>query len=221
MSTYRKFDKYRQRADFLVDLEHGVDTPANKWVNAGTGTPVLARTVNGLSLATSAGGTATSYIQRGIISAATRTTVLKIERDKKFHIVASANVSGLGDGRIILGFAGANADPMGQDRIVLIADAGGFSAQAGVNGAVKEAELPANLDDYAVNDVLDLEVYYDGKDHIQFYAGRKRVLKLEVPTFTTELTPTVGIQNNGEASVHTVVFPIIGYAVQRNEPRDW
>src|SRR5690606_35012029 len=111
MSTYRKFDKYRQRADFLSDMELGIDTPANKWIATGTGSPVLATSANGLTVATSAGGTATAFIQRGIISAATKSAPVQLRKGRKAHIVASISSPDLGVFGFAIGFAAAAADP--------------------------------------------------------------------------------------------------------------
>lgn len=230
MSTYRKFDKYRQRADFLSDIEFGIDSVANKWVASGTGTPALtAAGTDGFTLATSGAANDTAFIQRGIVSAATKATPVSMRKGYKAHAVASIVVAGLtGTGGFALGFAGANANPLGQDRVMLTYDpATGFTATAGKNASPKTAALKDDpLSAYLRDGMLDLEVYYDGTDHVQFFAGRRRVLKLDV-TFDTNgymegvtagLSPTLGVMNLGTGVVNTLKVPVLGYAAQRSAP---
>lgn len=224
MSTYRKFDKYRARSDFLSDIEFGIDTPANKWIATGTGTPAVAVVPGkGLSVATSAGGTATSFIQRGIISAATKSSPVALVKGRKAHIVASISSDDLGDFGFALGFAAAAADPSAEAaRVLLRFDPDdGFIAEL---GASKTITVERALDDLIVDGQLDLEVYYDGTDHVQFFAGRQRLAKLEAAFDGTTgastdaagaMSPTFGVVNGGVAAVHTVILHTLGYAAQR------
>lgn len=226
MSTYRKFDKYRQRADFLSDLEFGIDSVANKWVSAGTGTPVFtAAGTDGMTLTTSAAANDTTFIQRGVVSAATRAAPISLRAGYKAHVVASLNVSALTDtGGFVIGFAGANANPLAQDRAMLaFAPASGFTATVGKNASPKTSVLAGTLADYVRDDVLDLEAYYDGTDKFQFFAGGIRVLSVGV-TFdgngfmegvTGGVSPTLGVLNLGTAVANTVKVPVFGYAAQR------
>lgn len=224
MSTYRKFDKYRARSDFLSDIEFGIDTPANKWIATGTGTPAVAVVPGkGLSVATSAGGTATSFIQRGIISAATKSSPVALVKGRKAHIVASISSDDLGDFGFALGFAAAAADPSAEAaRVLLRFDPDdGFIAEL---GATKTITVERALADLIVDGQLDLEVYYDGTDHVQFFAGRQRLAKLEAAFDGTTgastdaagaMSPTFGVVNGGVAAVHTVILHTLGYAAQR------
>lgn len=224
MSTYRKFDKYRARADFLSDIEFGIDTPANKWIATGTGTPAVALVAGkGLSVATSSGGTATSFIQRGIISAATKSSPVTLTKGRKAHIVASISSDDLGDFGFVLGFAAAAADPSAEAARVLLkyVPDDGFVAELGASKTITAERV---LDDLIVDGQLDLEVYYDGTDHVQFFAGRQRLAKLEAAFDGTTgastdaagaMSPTFGVVNGGVAAVHTVILHTLGYAAQR------
>lgn len=224
MSTYRKFDKYRQRADFLSDIEFGIDTPANKWVATGTGSPAVALVAGkGLSVATSSGGTATSFIQRGIISAATKSSPVALVKGLKAHIVASISSDDLGDFGFALGFATAAADPVAEAARVLLkyVPGDGFVAEL---GATKTITVERVLADLVVDGQLGLEVYYDGTDHVQFFAGRQRIAKLEAAFHASTgastdaagaLSPTFGVVNGGVAAAHTAVLHVLGYAAQR------
>lgn len=226
MSTYRKFDKYRQRADFLSDLEFGIDSPANKWIASGTGTPALTAVgTDGFTLATTAAANDTAFIQRGIVSAATKATPVSLRKGFKFHVVASLDVADLtATGGFAIGLAGANANPLGQSRAMLTyAPATGFTGTVGQNASPKTSVLEAVLADYIREGLLDLEVYYDGTDHVQFFAGRTRVLKVNVgfdanglmEGVTGGLSPTLGVMNLGTAVTNTVKVPVFGYAAQR------
>lgn len=226
MSTYRKFDKYRQRADFLSDIEYGIDSVGNKWINSGTGTPVFtAAGTDGFVLTTTAAANDTSFIQRGIVSAGTRAAPISLRKGFKFHAVASIDVTNMTDtGGLVIGFAGANANPLGQDRVVLAFDpATGFTATVGKNASPKTKTLEAVLADYVRDGLLDLEVYYDGTDHVQFFAGRTRVLKVDVAFdgngmmegVTAGMSPTLGVLNAGTAVANTAKVAVFGYAAQR------
>lgn len=228
MSTYRKFDKYRQRADFLSDIEFGIDTPANKWISSGTGTPAVAiEAGKGLALSTSAGGTATTFIQRGIISAATRSTPVVLEAGRKAHIVASLDVTDLGDADVFLAFAAGNADPSAQQRVALHFDASENEFIASLGTGAEPAEqvtLEGVLDEFVRDNLLDLEIYHDGDGNVQFYAGRTRIALIKAEfnestgahaVVTSPLSPTLGIMNGGVAAVAKVVATTFGYAVQR------
>lgn len=226
MSTYRKFDKYRQRADFLSELEFGVDSPANKWIVSGTGTPVFTAVgADGFVLTTTAAANDTAFIQRGIVSAATKASPISLRKGFKFHVVASLDVSNLTEtGGFAIGLAGANADPLGQSRVMLTFNpATGFTGTVGQNATPKTSTLEAVLADYVRDGFLDLEVYYDGTDHVQFFAGRTRVLKVNVDFdnggfmegVTGGMSPTLGVLNLGEAAANTVKAAVFGYAAQR------
>lgn len=226
MSTYRKFDKYRQRADFLSDMEFGIDTPSNKWISSGTGTPAVAVVDGGgLTVATSSGGTDASFIQRGIISAATKREPLILTKGRKAHIVAAISDAGgddLGFG-FMLGFAAAATTPLTEaDRAILHYDPEvGFTAEL---GASKSVTLEAHVGDFMRDGQLALEVYYDGTDKVQFYAGRTRIAALdaafnEATGISTDvsgaMSPTFGVMNLGVAAVHTAHVHALGYAIQR------
>ena len=223
MSTYRKFDKYRQRADFLSDMEFGIDTPANKWIATGTGSPVLATSANGLTVATSAGGTATAFIQRGIISAATKSAPVQLRKGRKAHIVASISSPDLGVFGFAIGFAAAAADPAAEAARCLLryVPGTGFVVEL---GDTKTATLGRVLDDFIVDGQVDLEVYYDGTDHVQFFVGRQRIAKLEAAFSDStgastdaagDLSPTFGVVNGGVAAAHTATLHVLGFAAQR------
>lgn len=217
MSTYRKFDKYRQRADFLSDMEYGIDSPANKWIVTGTGTPVSTAGGDGRIVTTTAAANDTAFIQRGIISAATKCEPVTIVDGRKAHIVASVSSAVLGDFGLLLGFAGAAADPAADaDRAVLRFEPGvGFIAQVGANKQVIAANYV--FDDLVVENQIDLEVYFDGTDHFQFFAGRKRVAKIiaGAADFSGAMSPTFGVMNLGTAVARTATLNLLGYAVQR------
>lgn len=226
MSTYRKFDKYRQRADFLSDLEFGIDSPANKWIASGTGTPAFTAVgADGFTLATSAAANDTTFLQRGIISAATKASPNRLRKGFKLHMVASLDITALtATGGLFFGFAGANANPAAQSRAVLSYDpATGFTATVGLNASPKTSVLAGKAAEFVRDGLLDLEVYYDGTDNVQFFAGRRRILKTNVvfdsngfmEGITGGLSPTVGVLNLGTGVVNTVKVPLLGVAEQR------
>lgn len=226
MSTYRKFDKYRQRADFLSDITFGIDSVANQWIASGTGSPAFtAAGSDGLTLTTTTGANDTTYIQRGIISAATKANPVRLRKGFKVHAVTSLNISALlATGGLFFGFATGNADPAAQSRAVLTYNpATGFSAAVGVNASPKTAVLAAKAADYVRDGLLDLEVYYDGTDNVQFFAGRQRILKVNVgfdsngfmEGVTGGLSPTLGVLNLGTGAANTIKAAMLGYAEQR------
>lgn len=234
MSTYRKFDKYRQRADFASEVFYGAD--GTGLINSGTGTPVFTPgQAGGATFGTSSGGTGTSFLQRASTGQTPAALgVITARRGFKMNVVAGFDVEGAGITRtpefgITIGAFGANANPLGQNGLGFTfrpsASEDYLSEVVAKVGATESTfYIDAHLDEFVHEGHLSAEMYYDGTDKIQFYLGRRRVAAADVANydqledgealFSTALSPTVGIGNNG-GSTNSVRLALFGYAAQR------
>lgn len=243
MTTYRKFDKYRQRADFMTELFYGVDTQANVLINSGTGTPVYTPgQADGALLGTSAGGTATSFLQRGAVSGTGRMSPVTIRKGRKAHVIADLVVEGEGLTRtdefgFTIGFFAAGTNPLAGDGLGFTFgydEDGRILITSKVGAATAEHHMDGSLAEFIHEGHLALEVYYDGTDKVQLYIGRRRAATVSIPMpggvefdsvdagavlIGTEetpaaMSPTLGIANGG-GGANSVRMAVFGYAAQR------
>jgi hypothetical protein len=243
MTTYRKFDKYRARTDFATLEEFGFDLPANKWISSGVGTPVAPAVAagGGITVGTSAANNDSVFIQKGIVSAATRATPLTFIKGRKFAVAAVIAQTAPGavntdnfDADIQFGFFTGSATPDTVAGIGFVYDhaARTITSYIGTPGSNPRQFV---LDDFDINEhasedtnnnrAIAIEVYYDGQNKVEFYVGKKRVAGITVnpedfadgtgvsSLVGAALSPTLGFIN-GTAAAHTFLIKALGVAIQ-------